>query len=79
MVALGAVARIVSSPEPSEKEKKSDPALPLFRKACEVWEAISHLRMGERQKAKQIALELKEQFSAYPKLDVLLGAIDEEL
>ncbi len=39
------------------------------------WQSLASLCMGNRKEAERLALELKDNFSAYPKLDVLLAAV----
>jgi len=51
-----------------------------WQKPCEdgmFWEACSRLRLGQSEKAKALADELKVRNPAYPKLDILLAKIGE--
>ena len=42
------------------------------------WQSLACLRMGKREEAERLALELQDNFSAYPKLDMLLTAVRNE-
>ena len=42
------------------------------------WQALCMFRMGKREQAEHFATALQEQFSVYPKLDMLMGAIKKE-